>query len=149
MKTIVVVAASAIALASCATSDDMSALREGGSAPFSATRPNVYLLSVGSGVRIAVDQEPLVFQSNTGTKKIKWKLRDSDYKLERIEFQPDAKGNNPAPASGCGGEPGDDSAFNCDNDTSVVGTFKYTIRVTPKQPGLPVPDPLDPTVVNH
>lgn len=147
MKTIVVVTASAIALASCAS--EKAALREGGSAPFSATSPNVYLLSVGSGVRIAVDQEPLAFQRNSGTKKIKWKLHDNEYKLQGIVFQPDAKGNNPVAASPCSGDSGDDSVFSCDNDTSVAGTFKYTIYVTPKRPELPAPDALDPTVVNY
>jgi hypothetical protein len=147
MKRIVAAIASLSALVSCATApDDTPALRVGGAPPFSATQPNVYLLAVGSDVKLAVDQEPLVFQGNTGRKKIKWKLRDSEYKLDRIEFQPDAKGNNPA--SGCTGE-SDDTVFSCDNDTSVVGTFKYSIRATPKRPGLPTPPILDPTVVNN
>ena len=78
--------------------------------------------------------------------KIKWHLRDSDYKFANagIAFQPAAR----KVISGCTLDPSDDS-FVCDNDTSVSGTFKYTIRVEPKRKGDPTPPPLDPTVVNH
>ena len=147
MKAIVVATASLVALAACATTEDASPLRTGGSAPFSATRPNVYVVSVGSDVSLAVDQDPILFPANSGIKNIKWKLRDSDYKLERIQIQPDAKGNNPS--GNCVGDSSDDSVFGCDNDTSVAGTFKYSIRATPKRPGLPTPPELDPTIVNR
>jgi hypothetical protein len=146
MKTIIVATVSVMAAAGCAT-DDASPLRSGGSAPFSATRPNVYVISVGSDVYLAVDQEPLLFQSNSGIKKIKWKLHDSDYKLDRVQVQPDSKGNNPSRS--CLVDSADDSVFGCDNDTSVAGTFKYSIRATPKRPGVPTPPELDPTVVNR
>ena len=147
MKAIVVAAVPVIALAACATTEDASTLRTGASAPFSATSPNVYMVSVGSQVHLVVDQDPLVFQAGTGTRKIKWKLRDSDYKLERVVIQSDAKGNNPS--SNCGGNSADDSVFECRNDTSVAGSFKYLIRATPKHPGLPTPPDLDPFVVNN
>ena len=146
MKAIVVATVSVIALAACTTPpEDPSSLRTGGSAPFSATNPNVYIVSVGSQVYLVVDQDPLVFQYGSGTKKIKWKLRDSGYKLDSIAFQTDGKGNNPA--SGCGSE--SDDVFSCNNDTAVAGTFKYSISATPKQSGLPTPPVLDPTVVNN
>src|SRR5204862_1599328 len=118
MKAIVVAAVSVIGVSACAT-HDASPLRSGGFAPFSANWPNVYIVSVGSEVYLAVDQDPLLFPANSGVKKIKWKLRDGDYKLDRIEIQPDAKGNNPSRA--CAGDTADDSMFDCDNDTAVAG----------------------------
>jgi hypothetical protein len=147
MKAMVVATVFVIALAACVTPEDPSSLRAGGSAPFSATNPNVYIVSVGSQVHLVVDQDPLVFQAGSGTKKIKWKLRDSSYKLDRVEIKADPQGRNPS--AGCGGDHADDSIFECQNDTSVVGNFKYSISATPKQSGLPTPPVLDPWVVNN
>ncbi|MFN2646158.1 MAG: hypothetical protein ABR570_14305 [Burkholderiales bacterium] len=144
MKTIVLAIASASVLAACATRDpSVPTLRTGGAPPFQALHPNVYVVS---GPYLVVDQEPIVFIRDSGAPTIKWKLRDPDYKLERIEFQPDSKGNNPA--SGCEANLNDESESSCINNTSVVGTFKYTIRVAPKT-GAPAVAPLDPTIVNR
>ena len=143
MKVIIALAAASM-LAACVTRDpSVPALRTGGAPPFDAKRPMIYVVS---GPYLVVDQEPIVFLKNTGRPSIKWKLDDRQYKLERIDFQPDSKGNNPA--SQCAANASDDSESTCENDTSVVGTFKYTIRVTPKGTAPPVP-PLDPTIVNR
>jgi|tagenome__1003787_1003787.scaffolds.fasta_scaffold20895016_2 hypothetical protein len=147
MKAMVVAAVSVIAITACATPDDGSPLRSGGVAPFNPEKPQVYIVSVGSQVQLVVDQDPLPFARNSGVKKIKWKLHDSDYKLDRVQIQPDAQGNNPS--RGCVGDHADDSVFECQNDTSVAGTFKYSIRATPKQSGLPTPAELDPWVMNN
>jgi hypothetical protein len=143
-KTIVIAIASTVVLAASASLKNFAA-----PAPFDARNPRVYVIQGGQHLYPAVDQEPIVFASNKGKVKIRWHLQDSNYKFDRgagiaIVTKP---GLRNALAS-CASDTSDDSVFACENDTSVTGTSKYSIKIVPKRSGDPVPEPLDPTVVN-
>ena len=145
-KTIVFAIASTVVLAACASIKNFGAPQ-----PFDAQNPRVYVIQGQQQLYPAVDQEPIVFASNKGRVKIRWHLQDSNYKFDRaagigIVAKP-IHGLHNALAS-CASDASDDSVFACENDTSVRGTFKYTIKIVPKRSGDPVPEPLDPTVVN-
>jgi hypothetical protein len=145
-KTIVIAIAATVALAACASLRNFAA-----PTPFDAHNPRVYVVQGGQHLYPAVDQEPIVFASGKGKVKIRWHLQDSNYKFDRtsgigIVAKP-IHGVRNALGS-CASDASDDSVFACENDTSASGTFKYTIKIVPKRSGDPVPEPLDPTVVN-
>ena len=143
MKMLIVGILAALALAACTHRHRMFG---SGAPPFNPEHPRVYVIPVAPNqVYVVVDQEPIVF-GNRGKVKVKWHVQDSKYRFATagIQFQQGLK----SAVSGCAADATDDS-FACDNDTSVSGTFKYTIRVEPKQPSDPTPPPVDPTIVNR
>jgi hypothetical protein len=145
-KTIVIAIASTVALAACASLKNF-----GSPPPFDARNPRVYVIQGQQYLYPAVDQEPIVFASNKGRVKIRWHLQDSNYKFDRaagIAVAPQPIHGLRNAVGSCATDASDDSVFACENDTSVTGTFKYSIKIVPKRSGDPVPEPLDPTVVN-
>jgi hypothetical protein len=145
-KTIVIAIASTVLLAACASLKNF-----GAPAPFDARNPKVYVIQGQQYLYPAVDQEPIVFASNKGKVKIRWHLQDSNYKFDRgtgITIVPRPIHGVRNALGSCSSDASDDSVFACDNDTSVGGTFKYSIKIVPKKSSDPVPEPLDPTVVN-
>ena len=145
---ILVVIASIAALAACTT----AYYRMAGQPTFDPKKPQVYVVQGTSSPYLVVDQEPIGFPSTNPSNpdkkvKIKWHINDSNYKFDTdgIRF---TSGNSNL-LSGCVPDSSSDSDFGCDNDTSVTGSAKYTITVTPKKLGDPTPPPLDPYITNN
>lgn len=148
-KILIAVVAS-VALVGC-SSTSTALYRMTGKPPFNPEKPKVYVVQGNNKAYIVVDQEPITFVKDSGNVKIKWQLQDSNYKFEKDSIKITAKpiSGSKNPVSGCNPDGTGDSDYSCDNDTSVPGTFKYTIKVTPRNPGDPTPLPLDPSIVNN
>jgi len=155
-KTILIAAASAVALASCVSVQEE---KSGGGGyknlSFDPKNPQVYVVDngistcPGKKTYIVVDQEPIYFfrPGNAQAFPIIWNLKTSGYSFVQNNNigDPPAVGSSPAgEINGCraGG-----NTMQCTNNSQRSGTWKYTLTITADN-GCGSPPPLDPTIGN-
>jgi len=156
-KTILIAAASAVALASCVSVDEEKSGGGGyGSLSFDPRNPQVVV--VGNGTQtcpgkktyIVVDQEPIYFfrPGNAQAFPIIWHLKTPGYSFVQDNNigNPTPLGNSPAgEISGCraGG-----NTMQCTNNAQRSGAWKYTLKITDNTTACGSPPELDPTIGN-
>jgi hypothetical protein len=145
MRKLLLVIASTAALVSCTTYNRMI----GKASVPDPTMVQVYVVQGTTRAYIVVSQDPLVFVGNLGRVKIQWQLQDPNYQFDNKSISVTARPGIRNAVSDCNADGKGDSNFSCDDDTSVKGSFKYTITVKPRPgSGLRTPDPYDPQIMN-
>src|SRR5437773_4509868 len=122
MRKLLIVIASAAALASCGTAHH----RMFGKTSLDPKKVEVDVVQGTTQAYIVVSQDPLVFVGDQGEVDIRWKLQNPNYDFDNtgisITARPITGTKNPI--NGCQGNGSDESS--CKNNTNDKATVKYT-----------------------
>jgi hypothetical protein len=149
-KTILIAAASAVALAGCVSA------RKGGyeGLGFDPRNPQVFVVDngiqtcPGKKTYIVVDQEPIYFFIPGGAQAfpIIWNLKTTGYSFVQDNNIADPTPLGSSPAGGISGCRAGGNTMQCTNNAQR-GAWKYTLRITADN-GCGNPADLDPTIGN-